>query len=163
MIETDRFIIKKLTLDDVGIKYLGWLNNPEITKYLMSGDRVISLDELKDYVLEKISCPEVYFYGIFLKNTLEHIGNIKYEMDLTHKKYFMGILIGEVSWHGKGVAVEAIVATKKFDARVKELYLVVNPDNIGAVKAYKKCGFKKCAIHNFYAGDNKSAVMKLNP
>ena len=164
MIETNRFIIKKLEIVDVNAKYLGWLNDKELIKYLLLGEseRPITLTELKKYVLEKSTNTEIYFYGIFLKNTLEHIGNIKYEIEVHSKKYFMGILIGDKSWHRKGVAVEVVAATKNFDAEIKEIYLAVNNKNTIAIKAFTKCGFKKCDIKNFHTYGNGSIIMRLD-
>jgi RimJ/RimL family protein N-acetyltransferase len=164
MIETSRFIIKPLEISDVSTKYLGWLNNRELMKYLLrsKSERDMTLVELKDYVMEKSSDKNIYFYGIFLRNSLEHIGNIKYEIEPKCKKYFMGILIGEVSWHGKGVAVEVIAATKKLDASVSDVYLVVSATNVMAIKAYIKCGFKRCELENFNSSNNESILMRLN-
>jgi RimJ/RimL family protein N-acetyltransferase len=128
---------------------------------LSKSEELITLTELKKYVAEKVANPRVYFYGIFLKNTLEHIGNIKYEKEVKSKKYFMGILIGNKTWHGRGVAVEVVAATKNFHVNVKEVYLVVNYKNIMAIDAYVKCGFKKCNIKNLNIPTNESIVMKL--
>jgi ribosomal-protein-alanine N-acetyltransferase len=164
MIKSDRFIIKSLEVANVSPKYLGWLNNQVLMKYLSrsKNERDITLNELKDYVLEKSLNPQIYFYGIFLKNTLEHIGNIKYEIEPQSQKYFMGILIGDIAWHGKGVAVEVIAATKKFDSFVNEIFLIVNSENIMAIKAYTKCGFKRCVLKNYNFSDNENLVMRLD-
>jgi RimJ/RimL family protein N-acetyltransferase len=57
----------------------------------------------------------------------------------------MGILIGDPSWRGKGVAKEVIFKTsqylKKYN-QIKKIYLGVDNRNKIALKAYKKAGFK---------------------
>jgi ribosomal-protein-alanine N-acetyltransferase len=164
MLESDRFLIKKLEVRDVNLNYLSWLNNPVTNEFLMAGKnkRSMKLIELEEYVKEKTSDPKIYFYGIFLKNTLEHIGNIKYEIEPQSEKYFMGILIGNQDWLGKGVAIEVISRTKNFDSTIKALYLVVSKANLNAIKAYAKCGFVQDNSLKFENKDNKSMVMRLN-
>lgn len=164
MVETDRFIVKKLEVKDANLNYLSWLNNPSTNEFLMAGKKkkCISLIELQEYVKEKTSDPKIHFYGIFLKPNMEHIGNIKYEIEPQSENYFMGILIGNRGWIGKGVAVEVISMTKNFDPAIKVLYLVVSKANLNAIKAYTKCGFVQDDTFKFEFNDIKSMVMRLD-
>jgi len=62
-----------------------------------------------------------------------------------HKNAMMGILVGEESWRGRGVAQEVIEASamwlyKKY--KIESVLLGVDTSNVYAIKAYKKIGFQ---------------------
>ena len=151
MITTQRFLLRPLIADDVGNKYLSWLNAEESSyigltysdgKYVKNH---VSMEELKAYVSERQNRRNVLFLGIFTKKK-QHIGNIKYEpIDFKEKTATIGILIGDSDWRGKGVAIEVIKASAHYLAErygVTTIFLGVNPNNKAAVSAYQKIGFK---------------------
>ena len=79
---TERFILKVLTPDMVGEEYCSWLSNPETSNFIIytrQDNVVLDLElNLKKYVQEKYENENVLFLGIFLKDSLLHIGNIKF-------------------------------------------------------------------------------------
>ena len=83
--------------------------------------------------------------GIYV-NTNFHIGNIKAEpIDTVNRTCWIGILIGEKKWRGKGVAQETISALTKTlnkDLQINKFYLGVDRDNSAAIRAYTKMGFR---------------------
>jgi RimJ/RimL family protein N-acetyltransferase len=120
------------------------------------GDK--NLLKLTSGVLKHISDKEVdkYFQGI-LENKKDHhfiialdkkvIGHIS----LAKRKnnyYEMQIIIGEKEYWNKGYGSKAIRALLKKARRLKisKIYLEVRPNNIRAIRAYEKCGFKKNKI-----------------
>ncbi len=60
-------------------------------------------------------------------------------------------LVGDKKEQGKGFGAEAIkLLIKKAKLRgISKIYLEVRPDNIKAIRAYLKCGFKKSGIKNY--------------
>ena len=82
-----------------------------------------------------------------MRDSVSHIGNIKYEpIVIEEYQATMGILIGEKRWRGKGVATEVINASMTWLKRnlgIRKFFLSVDLDNIYAIKAYEKSGFKK--------------------
>ena len=88
----------------------------------------------------------VLFFGIFSRESNEHIGNIKFEpINFHNKTAIMGILIGEEGWRGRGVTPEVIKSSsewlnKQYD--INRIALGVDSKNIAAIKAYEKIGFK---------------------
>ncbi len=55
------------------------------------------------------------FFGIFVIETREHIGNIKIgNIDQIHRFADVGLLIGEASARGKGYGTEAILLACRY-------------------------------------------------
>ena len=141
---TKRFLLRPLITDDIGNKYLSWLNREE-NPYIEYGKNHSTMEELKAYVSEREKRRDVLFLGIFTKKK-QHIGNIKYEpIDYKGKTAVMGILIGDSDWRGKGVAIEVIKASAHYLSErygVTTIFLGVDQNNKAAVSAYQKVGFK---------------------
>jgi RimJ/RimL family protein N-acetyltransferase len=146
-IETDRFLLRSLMEDDVDDHYLGWVNGPNKSQYIDYSSQERSIEEIRTYVSQRIDDDFVLFLGIFVRESGNHIGNIKYEpIDFENKVATMGILIGEKSSRGIGVASEVIKESSmwlhnKYD--IRQIVLGVDVNNIGAIKAYEKVSFKK--------------------
>mgnify|MGYP001596090042 CR=1 FL=1 len=160
VINTKRFQLKTLTVDDATEEYLSWFSSSkEVGEYIAYAKKNADINKLRRYVEEREDREDVLFLGIFTDSG-QHIGNIKYEpINLKNKSATMGILIGDKEWRGKGVAIEVIENSSKYlkeNYKIKYIDLGVNKDNIAAVSAYKKMKFKivKKADHSF--------IMRLN-
>jgi RimJ/RimL family protein N-acetyltransferase len=132
-------------VDDVNNTYLSWLDDFTAIKYINATKNFIDIHQLKIYVKEKLLSSDVHFFGIFLKESNVHIGNIKYEPVNRMLKYaVVGVLIGDISWRGKGVFGEVFPATIDYLLNLNELnkiYLGVDKGNSSAIKSYVKSGF----------------------
>ena len=146
VINTERFQLKTLTVDDATEEYLSWFSSSkEVGEYIAYAKTNADINKLRQYVKEREDREDVLFLGIFTDSG-QHIGNIKYEpINLKDKSATMGILIGDKKWRGKGVATEVIKDSGKYlkeNYKIKYIDLGVNKDNIAAVSAYKKMKFK---------------------
>ena len=146
VINTERFQLKTLTVDDATEEYLSWFSSSkEVGEYIAYAKTNADINKLRQYVKEREDREDVLFLGIFTDSG-QHIGNIKYEpINLKDKSATMGILIGNKEWRGKGVATEVIKDSGKYlkkNYKIKYIDLGVNKDNIAAVSAYKKMKFK---------------------
>ena len=146
VINTERFQLKTLTVDDATEEYLSWFSSSkEVGEYIAYAKTNADINKLRQYVKEREDREDVLFLGIFTDSG-QHIGNIKYEpINLKDKSATMGILIGDQEWRGKGVATEVIKDSSKYlkeNYNIKYIDLGVNKDNIAAVSAYKKMKFE---------------------
>lgn len=143
---TNRFLLRELTMGDVNERYLGWLNAPDIRRFITASASTRTMGELSAYVGARLNRPDVLFLGIFAKDSGEHIGNIKFEPLDREKGYaVLGILIGDARWRGKGVGPEVIEACAQELSReegIHELVLGVELANSQAIRSYEKAGFK---------------------
>jgi ribosomal-protein-alanine N-acetyltransferase len=145
-IETPRFQLRLLTIQDVNERYRSWFNPETARMGIASARRPPTLQELRDFIAERAGRPDVLFLGIFARESGEHIGNIKYEPIHRDERYaVMGILIGEKAWWGKGVTAEVLRATARWLAEqcgTQEIVLGVMKDNLLARRSYEKVGFR---------------------
>ncbi|PTX96919.1 hypothetical protein DB345_07005 [Spartobacteria bacterium LR76] len=163
VISTARFDLKPLSVANVTERYAGWLLDPASQQYIVAASRS-SLEQLRDYVAERSGRDDVLFLGIFIRETGEHIGNLKYEpIDYSKQIAVCGILVGEVQWRGKGVAGEVISAGNQWlakDRKISRILLGVSPDNLAARRAYEKIGFLP---YDNDANGNLKMVLDLDP
>jgi ribosomal-protein-alanine N-acetyltransferase len=143
----ERFILKTLKVHHVTDEYLSWFDDGDTKKYINYKISQCAKDDLKDFVREKDLRNDVLFLGIFDKFTMQHIGNIKYEpINFEEANATMGILLGASDWRGKGVGPESIKGSAlwmKENWGITKFFLGVDCENVAAVKAYNKIGFKK--------------------
>ena len=147
LMESERFFLRTLIEDDVNARYLEWINGSDKSQYINYTNQNRTVDEISTFVTERVNSDTVLFLGIFVRESGEHIGNIKYEpIDFKKSYAIMGILIGEKNWRGRGVAAEVIKASSMWlhnKYGIKQIILGVNTGNIWAIKAYEKVGFSE--------------------
>jgi len=74
----------------------------------------------------------------------------------------MQIVIGEKDYWNQGVGTSAIkLLLKSNTSNVRKIYLEVRPDNVRAVKAYEKCGFKILKTIYYPKNPNLSKVVRM--
>lgn len=143
-IETNRFVMKVMTPELVSETYLSWFSDSESSTFIEYARKKTSLDDLKNYVQEKLTSPEALMFGIFAKESYKHLGNIKFEpINLEKGTAVLGILIGDKGWRGKGLFSEISIALERElkTIGIKFIYLGVEKANVPAVKAYEKAGY----------------------
>lgn len=144
-IETARLMLRPLSTDDATERYGAWLDSTEARRFVLTSGAPHDVKSLRAYIAGKQSADDVLFLGIFDRVGGEHIGNIKFEpVNPVAGFAVMGILIGEASWRGQGVAAEAISASARWlheALGIRTIFLGVDPANEGAVRAYRKGGF----------------------
>lgn len=144
-IETARFVLRELTVDDVSARYLGWLSDSAAKKWIVTAETTRGLADLREYVRQRVGREDVLFLGIFSKVGSLHIGNIKYEPVLRDEgRAELGVLIGDPAFRGKHVFSEVLAASAawlKLHRQIRRIYLGVERENLPAVNAYRNAGF----------------------
>jgi RimJ/RimL family protein N-acetyltransferase len=144
VINTLRFNLRPLSIGDVSSRYLSWLSEEHVLRFIRSTIKENRIEELNSYVASREGREDVLFLGIFTHEGA-HVGNIKYEpIDEATGFAVMGILIGEADWRGKGVAPEVIQASAMWlrDNRgTRAIALGVDRNNLAGIRAYEKLGF----------------------
>ena len=82
-IETDRFLLKTITVTDVSERYVGWLINEQPIGNILYKKKP-TIEGLKEYVKVISAKKNNIFLGIFTKDK-EHIGNIKFALSAITK------------------------------------------------------------------------------
>ena len=152
-------------MDDVSERYLGWLRDEAVSRYIDSAHAVQTLDTIRDYVRQRENRDDVLFLGIFTAEGA-HVGNLKFEpLDTARGSAVMGILIGDPEWRGRGVATEVLIASARWlrsERAIREVVLGVSLANEGAIHAYRKAGFVEVSAHRAHAPGPGHLTMVLD-
>ena len=144
VLNSDRLILKPLSTTFLSQKYVDWMNDEQVIRYLESGGDY-TLDKLKSY-LEEVENNPKYFWAITLRSTGEHIGNIKIDpIHPLHRFGEYGIMIGDRNAWGEGIAKDAskIVIDYCFKKlKLTQINLGVQRKNLIAISLYNKLGFR---------------------
>jgi RimJ/RimL family protein N-acetyltransferase len=143
---TERLLLRTLNFGDIGNRYLDWMSDPEVLRFLET--RFISPIKMKDLVSfinrANVSDNEI-LVGIFIKDSGLHIGNIKIgPICKNHNRADLGFLVGERSFWGMGYASEAIRAFTKFalsECRLAKITAACYLGNQRSAGALIKAGF----------------------
>ena len=143
-IDGSSIYLRALEREDLN-NVLGWVNNPEVTYYMVTGQKPSTLDDIeKEYEATTGDGKNIVF-AIIDKKTNNHIGNIGlYSIRPVSCAAELRIIIGDKSVWGKGVGAEAciLIVRYAFDRlNLNKVFLGVNKDNPGGVKCYENAGF----------------------
>ena len=146
IINSKRCYLRSLDLKDDLSKYLYWMQTPANNPFILSAKLDFGLNQLKEFIANCNIRHDIMLLGIFTNINDVHIGNIKSaDIDLVNKSAWLGILIGDKDYRGKGIVREIIVTSilwisQKY--KIKSIKLGVDPNNIIACRLYQKMGFE---------------------
>jgi len=107
VIETERLKIIPFSEEYLTLRYVNWLNDPEVVRYSNQRYRHHTLDSCKAY-LESFDGTPNYFWAIVARDSnLGHIGTMTAYINTVHSVADVGILIGERTVWGIGYGSEA--------------------------------------------------------
>ncbi len=136
--------LRPLRVEDANETYLSWLQDKEVMSGIATSG--YTLENLKEYVIEKTGSANVHFFAICNSENNEHIGNIKLDFhDQRANVSELGLLIGNKNYWGKGVGSEACQLVLKYGFEtlgLRKIYLAVYENNPRAIRLYEKLGFK---------------------
>src|SRR5690349_16374628 len=108
-IETERLELRELETGDVSPEYVGWLNDPEVSRYLETRHSRQDEANVTRFVERVRDSEDEFLFGIFLRDSGRHIGNIKVGPIREHHSLAdVSLLIGARDCWGQGYAAEAI-------------------------------------------------------
>jgi [ribosomal protein S5]-alanine N-acetyltransferase len=145
-IVSDRLVMHALNESHATSRYLSWMNNLNISRYLETkSNPPKSVDSLSNYISKINSSSDSLLLGIFLKRNMMHIGNIKLgPIDPYRSTVDIGFLIGEERYWGCGYATEVINRVTDYIFNTMEIKKIIAgcyKDNIGSKKTLLKSGF----------------------
>jgi [ribosomal protein S5]-alanine N-acetyltransferase len=124
--------------------YVGWLNDPQINRYLETRFSVQTPDGVANFVREINASADNYLFGIFVDQ--RHIGNIKLgPVDRYHRRGEIGLMIGDSAQWGRGIGCEVIQMVTEFAFTALGLHKVTAgcyDGNEGSYRAFLKAGWK---------------------
>jgi [ribosomal protein S5]-alanine N-acetyltransferase len=103
MLETARLRLRPLTEADVTDAYVGWLNDPEVVRYLETRHAPQTRESVRAFVDAVNGRENEHLFGIFERVDARHIGNIKVgPVHPIHAVADVSLLIGARDVWGRG-------------------------------------------------------------
>lgn len=146
VIETERLFLRHLDASDATQAYAAWLNDPEINQYLETRHSLQTVESCRAFIEQCNADEGSYLFGVFLKETGLHIGNIK--IGFINKVYQRGqlsLFIGEKSCWGKGFSSELVKAVTRYGFETLGLHRMeagCYEDNLASLRVFLKAGYK---------------------
>lgn len=165
-LQGNRIVLREVCPDDVNDRYLGWMNDPKVTKYTESRFSSNDMERLKEDIRQKLDDRRIVFLAIVRKDTGRHIGNIKLgPIDWNHLLADVGVMIGDMDSWEQGFATEAIGLLAGYAFRELKLHKLTAgyyAANKGSEKAFLKNGFRVEGIrkrHRICEGEYMDTVI----
>jgi ribosomal-protein-alanine N-acetyltransferase len=95
-------------------RYVGWLNDPETTRFSEQRRRTHTLESCRGYAASFEGTPHHFWAAVARDPAVGHIGNLNAYVNEAHGTADVGILIGERAAQGRGYATEAWLAVCDF-------------------------------------------------
>jgi ribosomal-protein-alanine N-acetyltransferase len=131
--------------EHVTADYVAWLNDPEINQFLESRFERHTIDSTIAFVEGVLDSPDSLLLGIRSRSSGRHVGNIKVgPVNWRHETGDVGILVGDRSAWGKGIATDAIKAMTGIARDLLSLRKVTAgcyASNLGSKRAFEKAGY----------------------
>jgi len=108
VLETPRLRLAPFAEEHLSERYVSWLNDPEAVRFSEQRHRRHSLESCRAYVRSFTGSPSRLW--AVLTRQGEHVGNVTAAVDEANSLAELGILLGERTCWGQGLATEAWTA-----------------------------------------------------
>lgn len=140
-----KLYLRSINEKDLEGKYFDWFNDYEVTRYMESGFFPNSQENMQEYLRCVGRNSNNVLLGIIDLKTGTHVGNVRLgPINWIHRTSYLGIIIGEKNFWGKGYATEAIKLVVEYGFNRLNLHKIsagVNASNVASLKAFEKNGF----------------------
>jgi RimJ/RimL family protein N-acetyltransferase len=146
-IETKRLLLRELTGEDCSPEYVRWLTDSEVSRYLETRHHPQDEVSVREFVERVNGRADEFLFGLFLRTTDRHIGNIKVgPIHDHHGLADISLLLGARDCWGQGYATEAIEAISRLAFErlgVRKLSASMYAPNAGSRAAFLKVGYRQ--------------------
>jgi [ribosomal protein S5]-alanine N-acetyltransferase len=148
IIPADRFhlgavTLRLVTLADCNERYVAWLNDPQVNRYLETRWDEQTLTSVRGFVAAQIAANDSWLFAITVAGA--HLGNLKIgPVQPRHRYADISYFLGERSAWGQGHATNAIRIAVQIAFAILDLHRVqagLYAGNVGSGKALEKSGF----------------------
>ena len=164
-LRSERLHLRPLTASDVTDAYIGWLNDPEVTRYLETRHSPQTPASVLAFVEAVNARADEHLFAIVLNAGDRHVGNIK--VGPVHPRHRVGdvsLLIGARDVWGRGIAAEAISLLSRYAFTAlgaQKLSASLYAANVGSERAFLRAGWRReglRAAHYDLAGERSDVV-----
>lgn len=147
-LEGKRISLTGLTPDHLQANgpYYGWLNDLSLDLYTERSYFPNSAQRMNTYFDAATSNTKLVLLGIFDNATERHIGNITLqELDFINRRAFLGYLIGDKEFTGKGIATEACLMMMYYGfnkLNFERIWTTIAAEHAASLKVGERAGLK---------------------
>lgn len=142
----EKLYLRPLQETDLTEKYLNWINDHEVTRYMESGTFPATLNSLKQYYDQHQDSRSAMLFAIVDQESDEHVGNITLSLiNWVHRTCEIGIMIGEKAFWARGYMFEAenLLLDYAFNRlNLQKVTAGAVIKNSGVIITMKKLGFQ---------------------
>ena len=139
-LQTNNFTLRSLNLSDATERYVGWLNDPEVNRYLEVRHNKNTRDSVKGFISSHDN-KSSFLFGVFDKKSGDHVGNYSARCDLMHLTATLGVMLGDKSYWGRRTILETRARILDFlfeDVGLIKVHGACYSSNLPAIYNYKK-------------------------
>lgn len=103
---SENLLLRPLTEQDATERYVGWLNDAEVNRFLEVRWHHQSLADVRSYVAGHDNVGQ-FVFGVFAEPDELHVGNFSIKVDENHRSAVMGVMVGDRDYWGQGIVLEA--------------------------------------------------------
>lgn len=137
--------LRPLEREDLNDRYLGWLNDPEVTRFMETGIFPTTREDLVRFWETVTASPNDVILAVADVEDDVHIGNVKLgPIHWVHRVAEFGIMIGDKARWGRGRGTEATRLMVEYgfeELNLRKITLGVLEGNAAAQRSYEKVGF----------------------
>ena len=132
--------LRVLLKEDINGNYRNWLNDPEVVKYNSHGRFPATVESMERYVASSFDSTNSLVLALCMNDTDLHIGNISLQaINWIDRNAEIAFLLGELSYHGKGIMYEAgqLLIQHAFRSLICTVFIAVPPQRISACRNWR--------------------------
>lgn len=141
----DKVYLSPMNVEDLEI-YTKWMNDLQVTERLGTSDKIATLEGEKEWILN-CNTKGSFQFAVIDKESDTIIGNCGFnDVNTIRQNGSIGIFIGDEVNRNKGYGTDAVRLLVKYGfeyLNLNNIMLTVYSFNEGAIKCYKKVGFKE--------------------
>ena len=143
MIQGQKTKLRAIEREDLPT-FVRWFNDPEVRQYLAMY-MPMSMAEEEKWFERQLEDQDSRIFAIETEDGV-HIGNCGlHNFDWKNRRAYLGIVIGEKEYWGKGYGSDAVRTLLGFafsEMNLHRVYLTVYDYNERAIRCYERCGFQ---------------------
>lgn len=141
----EKVYLRGLERADLEGDYFQWLNDYEVTRFLEVGRFPNTEEAMEEYYRNTALSNNDIIFAIIDRETDQHIGNIRLgPIDWHHRRAFIGHMIGNKAFWGKGYSTEAIRLVVEYGfirLGLNKICARMAANHPASHRAYEKAGF----------------------
>lgn len=146
-IESADLGFRPLSDEDVTETLIGWLNDPEINRYIEARHEDQTEDTVAAYIAEAEEDPSVILMGAFDRVGGDMIGTAKLSgINGRYRIAELGIMVGDPDMHGQGFGTQMVAVMTEIglvDLSLRKITATIYEPQVNALQCFEKNDFRE--------------------